>query len=330
MAMTQSRTKTEIDTAGMPTQVIGRLLAQWKRRAVQRTFDRYMRWRLPQLVRPDYPVILKYPVRPNARYGDGKPPHPALGRFFAESQQLYAETLTALEPFTAPIGRIAETATTAAPGEPYWQNIFFSGLDAIVLYGLLGQRRPARYFEVGSGNSTKFARRAVRDLELQTEIISLDPRPRAEVDTLCDCVIREALEDVEMSVFDRLDAGDVLFIDSSHVVFENSDVTVFFLEVLPRLKPGVIVHLHDIFLPFDYPSLWADRHYSEQYLLAAYVLGGASRLHVMAPLAYMSHDPALAALVDATWSTPVLQRAFAYNRQLTGGYTGTSLWFSVE
>jgi hypothetical protein len=209
-------------------------------------------------------------------------------------------------------------------------NPFFSALDAISLYGLLGSREPALYFEVGSGNSTKFARRAVSDLHLKTKIISLDPSPRAEIDTLCDRVIRQPLEDVDIALFDELQAGDILFVDNSHRVFQNSDVTVFFLEVLPRLKPGVIVHIHDIFLPFDYPRAWVNRHYSEQYLLATYLLAEYRKLDILLPLAYISRHPITEPLLEAEWEHPTFQRAFAYNRQFAGGHIGTSFWMVLN
>ena len=288
-----------------------------------------MRWRLPELLQPEYPVILKYPIRPESLYGEGKPPHPELAAFFARDDAAYLATLTALAAFAEPLTQIAETIDGTVPGDPYWHNIFFSAMDAITLYSVLGLRKPARYLEVGSGNSTKFARRAVRDLGLSTEIISVDPHPRADVDALCDRVIREPFEDVPPAVFTDLGPGDMLFVDSSHVVFQNSDVTVFFLEVLPRLRAGVTVHVHDIFLPFDYPRLWRDRHYSEQYLLAAYLLGGANRLRVLLPLAHISQDPHLRTVVNRVWAHPRFQRAFAYNSQLTGGYAGTSLWLEI-
>ena len=304
------------------------MMTQWKRRAIQTVFDRYMRWRLPDLLRPEYPVVLKYPIRPEPRYGEGKPPHPELAALFAQQDPAYLETLTALAAFTEPLAQIEETSS-ADSSNPHWQNIFFSALDAIALYGLLGSRRPARYVEIGSGNSTKFARRAVRDLGLRTEIVSLDPHPRAEIDALCDRVIRQPLEAVDTALFDELGAGDILFLDSSHVVFQNSDVTVFFLEVLPRLKAGLIVHVHDIFLPFDYPRGWSDRHYSEQYLLAAYLLGGANGVRVVLPLAHISQQPHLASAVHTLWPHPRMQRAFTSYRQLTGGYLGTSLWLEI-
>lgn len=222
---------------------------------------------------------------------------------------------------------IAEDADDTAAGEPYWQNSYFSSLDAICLYGLIALRKPSRYFEVGSGHSTRFARRAIRDCGLQTQIVSIDPAPRSEIDALCDRVVRLPLERADPSLFDELEAGDVLFIDNSHCVFTNSDATVFFLEVLPRIKPGVMVHIHDVFWPFDYPSAWSKRYYSEQYLLAAYLLAGpADRLQVILPLAYLGLHPVAGDYINRTWNRGVFQSAFARSRNGTGGYIGTSFW----
>lgn len=289
-----------------------------------------MSWRIEELVHPDYPVILDYPIRPEPRYGEGKPAHPELASILGRNDAAYRSTLAVLSQFSENLAHIPESANATAPGEPHWDNGFFSALDAVTLYGLIGSRKPSRYVEVGSGNSTKFARRAVRDLALDTQIISLDPHPRAEVDALCDRVIRQPLEGVETTVFDELAAGDMLFFDGSHRIFENSDVTVFFLEVLPRLKLGVMVHIHDIFLPFDYPRSWMDRHYSEQYLLAAYLLAGYSRIEVVLPLAYVSQHPGMGAFVNETWEQPLFQRAFSRYRQLTGGYIATSFWLRMK
>ena len=100
-----------------------------------------------------------------------------------------------------------------------------------------------------------FARHAIRTGNLKTTIMSIDPKPRAEIDSLCDRVMRLPLELCDLNLFRELEPGDILFFDGSHRIFANSDVTVFFIEVLPRLKPGVLVHVHDIFLPADYLRL---------------------------------------------------------------------------
>jgi hypothetical protein len=190
------------------------------------------------------------------------------------------------------------------PQEPYWYNGWLPALDGIAIYTFLVSNRPQRYFEVGSGNSTKFARKAIRDHHLPTKILSIDPHPRAEIDTLCDTIIRQPLEDVDLTLFDQLEMGDILFIDGSHRCFMNSDVTVAFLEVLPRLKPGILVEIHDIFLPYDYPPPWENLYYSEQYLLAALLLAEGKNFEIALPNIFNSNDPELGHILDPLWDDP--------------------------
>ena len=97
---------------------------------------------------------------------------------------------------------------------------------------------------------------------------------------------------MDPAVFDQLGAGDLLFIDSSHRVLQNSDVTVLFLDVIPRLPPGVLVHVHDISLPYDYGAVIEiiDRFYSEQYILAAYLLAEGNHIQVLLPSLFVSYD----------------------------------------
>src|SRR5262249_24729176 len=138
---------------------------------------------------------------------------------------------------------------------------FFPGLDVVALYYFLSAFEPTTFLEVGSGNSTMVARRAIRDQRLATTITSIDPMPRANIDGICDVVLREPLENLsDLSIFEQLRAGDILFLDSSHRVFMNSDVSVFFIDILPVLNPGVLVHIHDVFLPDDYPPEWIERY----------------------------------------------------------------------
>lgn len=200
-------------------------------------------------------------------------------------------------------------------------NEYISGSDSAALYVFLAAGNPQRYVEVGSGNSTKFARRAIRDHELRTRISSIDPRPRADIDSLADTVIRRPLEDIDLSVITSLSAGDILFIDGSHRCFMNSDVTVTFLEILPRLSSGVRVHIHDIFLPYDYPRGWEDRYYSEQYLLAAYLLGGGRRLRILLPNAFVTADAELGQILAPIWAQPGLEGVER---------VGCSFWAEIE
>ncbi len=196
---------------------------------------------------------------------------------------------------------------------PGWINGMQPALDGMLLYTLARRLNPRTYLEVGSGNSTKFVRRAISDHGLQTRIVSIDPYPRAEVDALCDEVVREPFEGVPDARYgELLSAGDMVFIDNSHRSFQNSDVTVFFTEVLPALPPGVFYGIHDIFLPDDYPEGWADRFYNEQYLLAAYLLGGAGGDAVVFPGMFVSGDPASRELLRPLFGHPHFAGAEAH------------------
>jgi hypothetical protein len=181
--------------------------------------------------------------------------------------------------------------------EPYWLNGWMPGLDAVSIYAFLALRNPEVYLEVGSGNSTKFARRAISDHGLRTKIISIDPFPRANIDRLCDDVVRAPLEDVPADRFASLPDNSLVFIDCSHRAFQNSDVTVFFTELLPLIPVGSIWGLHDIFLPQDYPAVWANRYFNEQYLLTAYLLGGSQMDDILLPNAYVADEPELSTIV---------------------------------
>jgi hypothetical protein len=174
------------------------------------------------------------------------------------------------------------------------------------IYGMLSVHRPSMLLEIGSGNSTKFARRAIVDQALPTKITSIDPLPRAECDTLCDRIIRSRLEESDLDVFDELAPGDILYMDGSHRCFANSDVTVFFTEVLPRIPAGVIVAVHDIFLPHDYPPRRMKRFYSEQYVLAAYILGKGASCDIILPNYYVSRDEELAEVLSPLGGLPCL------------------------
>jgi hypothetical protein len=245
-------------------------------------------------------IFLDYHGRFTPRYGYGAPPHPELYRLLDAGRAGYARFLSRCLELARPLAAIPARGDPAFR-EPSWINGYLCGLDAAALYASLALTNPERYVEVGSGNSTRFARRAIRDHGLRTKITSIDPHPRLDVDAIADEVIRRGLEDSDLSTVTSLRSGDILFIDGSHRCFMNSDATVFFLDVLPRLAAGVRVHVHDIFLPYDYPPEWEDRYYSEQYLLAAYLLGGGNRTRILLPNAFVSRDPELAAVLGPIW-----------------------------
>jgi hypothetical protein len=149
--------------------------------------------------------------------------------------------------------------------------------------------------------STRFARRAVNDLGLQTQIISIDPHPRSVIDSLCDEVVRNRMEEVPREFWEGIGPEDILFIDNGHRSFPNSDVTVFFTEVMPGLRSGTIWGTHDIFLPWDYPEDWRDRFYNEQYLLLTYLIGGADGDEIVLPVMWATHQPHLHDILAPLW-----------------------------
>jgi hypothetical protein len=161
----------------------------------------------------------------------------------------------------------------------FTQNSQFSWLDARASFALLREWRPRRLLEVGSGFSTLLAADVKRRfLANSMELVCIEPYPRpflrhglAGVDRL----IEQKVQEVAMDEFERLDAGDVLFIDSSHVAKTGSDVDFLYFDVLPRLKAGVRIHVHDIFFPNDYPREWVideNRSWNEQYVLRALLM----------------------------------------------------------
>lgn len=234
------------------------------------------------------------------RWGFGRPALKGMAEIVAAGRDGYAARLDRFAALAPMLAAIPIDAADDSPA-PRWRNPWFTGFDALALYGLLAEIKPRLLIEIGSGNSTKFARRAIRDHGLGTLLISIDPEPRAEIDALCDEVVRAPAETMDPAVYSKLQAGDVLFIDSSHRSFANSDVTALFLEVLPALAPGVVVHVHDVYLPYDYPPQAEGLLYNEQYLLAALFLGGGLWLEPMFPAFYVSQDPDLSARARPAW-----------------------------
>ena len=242
--------------------------------------------------------IVDYSYRAQIRYGAGRPAHPELAALIGAGRDRYGAFLNSLADLSEDFADVPPGGTYDTP-TPFWLNAWFSPLDAIALTGMLRQQNAARMVEVGSGVSTKYARRAVGRYRLRTHLTSIDPQPRNEIDQLCDAVIRQPLERCDLRVFEALEPGDVCFLDSSHRAFQNSDVTVFFLDILPRLKPGVIVHIHDIYLPDDYISGHVPRLWNEQYLLATALLFGSQRFEILFPSWFVGRDPDLRAHADA-------------------------------
>jgi hypothetical protein len=226
-----------------------------------------------------------------------------------EEAWLYKETLL----------DIRDNKAEKDPLEPGWNNDYLPGMDMIMLYTMVATFAPAQYVEIGSGHSTKVAAKAIREQQLPTRITCIDPQPRTEIRSLAQHIIQTPLEKTDLQLFYSLEKDDILFVDNSHRILPNSDAMVFFLEILPRLKKGVIVQLHDIYLPYDYPAFMCDRFYSEQYGLAIALLANPEKYKPILPNYFIHEDPEL---------SQVLKPMFA---RLPGvEQHGGSFWFRIS
>jgi predicted O-methyltransferase YrrM len=173
-------------------------------------------------------------------------------------------------------------------------NDYFTSPDAEVAYALVRQLKPKRIVEVGSGNSTKLFRHAIDDGGLDTTLVSIDPWPRLAIKDIADQIIAESVEHLPPSaIADPLGRDDILFIDSSHEIKTGNDVLVLFFQIVPSLRRGVIIHVHDIFLPYDYPREWIidnlwDR-FREQYIVQA-ILQSSKEYEVLWPGHYLQRS----------------------------------------
>jgi len=176
-------------------------------------------------------------------------------------------------------------------------NGTFDSGDADYLYGLIRLYKPRRVIEVGCGNSTRVMRAAelknqVESPNQRCEHICVEPFENPWLEHMGVQVLRQPVETLSLDHFRSLDRGDLLFIDSSHITRPNGDVTFEILEVLPVLKPGVLVHFHDIFSPRDYPEEWLVKRvyqWNEQYILEAF-LSFNSEFEIFGALNLLHHE----------------------------------------
>lgn len=176
------------------------------------------------------------------------------------------------------IDDLAQIAPDAPAPAPRWGQDWFTGLDAASYYTMIRVQQPDRIVEIGSGHSTRFAAQAIRDGGLATQITAIDPAPRATItDALSGIVTwyRTTVEQLPAEQRPQLNPGDILFIDSSHILMPGSDVDHLFNDWLPTLPAGVLIHIHDIFLPQPYPDAWRWRGYNEQPLVSTLMTTGA-------------------------------------------------------
>ena len=170
---------------------------------------------------------------------------------------------------------------TGIPHQYYIFNENFESVDGEILYCMIRRFKPRRIFEIGSGNSTILSAEAILKNQAEDgsrcELIAIDPYPsnllKAGFPGLTE-LVQSPVEEISLSEFKKLNANDILFIDSSHVLRIGGDVQYEYLEILPSLNAGVLVHAHDIFLPAEYPRDWVFKKrlfWSEQYLLQAFL-----------------------------------------------------------
>ena len=179
----------------------------------------------------------------------------------------------------------------------HFNNVAFESGDAEFLYNLIRLKKPARVFEIGSGHSTLMAVKAIKKNKevlpgYSCRHLCFEPYEQPWLEEAGVEVMRRRVETTDTPIFSELDKDDILFIDSSHIIRPQGDVLFEYLELLPSLRTGVVVHIHDIFTPGDYPSEWVRdevRFWNEQYLLEAFLTNNRD-WKVLGALNYLHHN----------------------------------------
>lgn len=170
---------------------------------------------------------------------------------------------------------------TECPYQYFINNRHFGSIDGEILYCMIRHFKPHKIIEIGSGDSTYLSAQAVlknrNENSYECKLVSIEPYPNNILKKGfpgLSQLISQKVQDVPLSLFNSLEENDILFIDSSHVLKIGNDVQYEYLEILPRLKKGVIIHIHDIFLPEEYRKDWIlndCRFWTEQYLLQTFL-----------------------------------------------------------
>lgn len=248
-----------------------------------------------------------------ARPGE-RPPYAAIEALFRRSEPAFAEVLARLDHYAEDLLAIGREP----PPAPRWTQDWFPRLDAAVAYATVRDVRPGRIVELGSGHSTRFLARAVRDGSLSCEITAIDPAPRAAIDGLSEvAVLRSTVQEAGLTPFETLGTGDILFVDSSHILMPGSDVDIVLNHLLPALPAGVLIHIHDVLLPDDYPARWAWRGYNEQLALISLMLAGG-------------YEPIFASQYVATRMRAALEGTIVARLPIERGAIETSLWLKKK
>lgn len=211
--------------------------------------------------------------------------------FRSDAQRSLLATFVDVEPFK----RFARDKVNDT--EYFLDNNSFVSGDAEIWFHMVRHFKPVRIIEIGSGHSTRLARLAI-DMNMaenpayRCEHICIEPYEAPWLEQLGAKIIRKRVEDVDRTIFETLGQNDFLFIDSSHIIRPQGDVVVEYLDIIPSLKAGVIVHVHDIFSPRDYLDSWVHDEilfWNEQYLLEAYLSDNA-KTEVVLAVNMMKHD----------------------------------------
>jgi hypothetical protein len=198
-------------------------------------------------------------------------------------------------------------------------NSFFLTPDAEVYCSMILDRKPRRIIEVGSGFSTLVARKTIRHAGYPTRLVAIDPHPRTDVKAATDELILLPVEQSDLIHFDW-SPEDILFIDSSHLCRTRGDLPYLYCQLLPSLPGGVLVHVHDIFLPYDYPNLYDNWCYDELYLLSC-TLAHSARYHTVFAnhLMTRTHREQMRAIFGSLVGSQEITHHF-----------GCSFWFEVR
>lgn len=264
-------------------------------------------------------LFSEFPVEMKPRYHDDKG-HSLLYDIIHARRDKYELYIRSLLKYKSYFESWMDCDGSDTHSGPCWNNGFLPALDMMALYTMITEIRPDKYVEIGSGNSTMVVHQAIQDHKIKTGVISIDPVPRRSIDDMADVVIRDRLERIDLDLILSLNKGDILFIDNSHRILPNSDAMVVFMDILPRLSSGVIVHIHDIYLPYDYPQFMCDRFYSEQYGLAINLMANPKRYVPLFPCFYVHRDSELSSALSPLWDIQLLEDSERH---------GGSFWFEI-
>ncbi|MEQ9346447.1 MAG: class I SAM-dependent methyltransferase [Thalassospira sp.] len=199
----------------------------------------------------------------------GRPSYPAIEAMMEQAAPTMKAWLTKAATYQEEFASFGN----ATPPEPRWQQSWFPRLDGMMAYIITREFRPDRIIEIGSGHSTRFYYRAIKDGNLDTAFHAIDPAPRADIAKLPITIEQTIVQKADPAIFATLTGGDILSIDSSHIMMPGTDVDLLFSSIIPTLPSGTIIHIHDITLPDDYPEIWQWRGYNEQQGVASLLAG---------------------------------------------------------